>query len=145
MQERQARVLPDALPRFRVHQVPRAADVRVGNVVEAGEEALERLEGHGAVRIAVRRVDLLVLGFVRRRYVPVEAVAQAGRVVVIFDPLECGLPAGERAGRLHEVGFGLWDQPVGQRGGYICRFLLYIVNYLLAETTPPLHSDRCVL
>ena len=55
--------------------------------------------------VAVRSVDFFVFGFVGGGHVPVEAVAQAGGVVVIFDGFEGGLGAGERAVCLDEMGF----------------------------------------
>ena len=114
VEEGETGVFAHACAGLGIDEVPGKADVRVRDVVETVEQAGEGLEGDVAVRVAVGRIDLLVLGLVGRRHVPVEAIAQAGRVVVVFDRLEGGLGARQSAVCLDQVGFGLGDEPVGQ-------------------------------
>lgn len=63
--------------------------------------------------VSVRGVDFFVFCFVGRGHVPVEAIFKGGIVVVVFNVLELGLPAGQRAICLDEVGFGFGYEPVG--------------------------------
>ena len=51
------------------------------------------------MRVPVRSIYFLILGFVARGHVPVEAVAETGRIVVaVIDRFEGGEGGGEGAG-----------------------------------------------
>lgn len=114
MEEGETCVFADAFSGLGVYEIPGEAHVAVGHVVEAVEEPGEVVEADVAVTVSVCGVDLFVFGLVAGRHVPVEAVAQAGGVVVVFDGFELGLRAGEGAIGLDEMRFGFGDEPVGE-------------------------------
>lgn len=84
-----------------------------------GWGGVEKLTCYFASHVPVFLVDLLVLGLVGWAHVPVEAVLQAGRVILVLDLLELHRLARERPVRLHEMRLGLGDEPVGQGGWYV--------------------------
>ena len=78
-----------------------------------------RRTGYFAPHVPVLLVDLLVLGLVGRAHVPVEAVLEARRVVLVLDLLKLHGLARDGARGLHEVGLGLGHEPVGQGGRHV--------------------------
>jgi hypothetical protein len=94
---------------------------------ERGEEG--KLTCYLAAHVAVFLVDGFVLGLVFRAHVPVEAVLESGRVVVVIvDLLELDLFACQGSVRLDEVGFGFRDKPVGECGRDVGVFLSRILE-----------------
>lgn len=67
-----------------------------------------------AAHVPILLVDGLVLGFVGGAHVPVEAVLESGRVVVVLDLFKLYRLARDCAGGLDEMCFGFGDEPVGE-------------------------------
>lgn len=75
--------------------------------------------------VLVGGVDLFVFGLVGRIHVPVKPIFKTWRVIFIFYPFEL-LLATQSTGSVDEMGLGFRDEPIGQDGGDILKFLLNV-------------------
>ena len=76
-----------------------------------------------AAHVPILLIDGLILGLVGGAHVPVEAVLESGRVVVVLDLFKLYRLSSYCAGGLDEMCFGFGDEPVGEGGWDVCPFL----------------------